>query len=227
MLGIYEVAYIGNKTKLLITSIISIAQAGFTYLTADCIIRYGLTNIHGYVMAGMSYIFNKYNYEPVKFTWQAYIFGTVLTVITTAIFIIINISRKQAIAVALVLIELALALRGSSLYTDAAALGTYRDLTVVGKIEELLYDKNLEDTNRRIIYITDDDFSIISVLQFIMRDEEITLLPLKGSIEEYTNEEINENDIVVLYYRSSFATELEKKYTSYFLNGHFYVFYNL
>jgi hypothetical protein len=211
------------KLKVWVTVGIVIVQALFTYLVIDGIERYGLTNTHGYVIAGISYIYDSKNYEPVKFMWQAFAFGVMLTIIVVIIGSLRNEKMRQIIMTGLIIIEVLLAVRVSSLFTDAAAIGTYRDISVTDKIESLLMD---EVPDRRIIYITEDDNSFISVLQFMMRDVKISLLPIKESFNKYTREEINENDILVLYYKSKFKDEAGRIYSSNFHNGHFYIYYN-
>jgi hypothetical protein len=227
MFGLCELEDMKAKVKVPMTAGITIGiviiQALFTYLVTDGIDRYGLTNMHGYVMAGISYLYDSGNYEPVKFMWQAFAFGVLLTSIVVVIGSLRNEKLQQIMLTGLIIIEILLAIRVSSLFTDAAARGTYRDISVTDKIESLLMD---DVPDRRILYITEDDSSFISVLQFMMRDVEITLLPVKGSLKEYTREEINENDILVLYYQSVFSEEADALYSSNFHNGHFYVFYN-
>jgi hypothetical protein len=221
--GLCEIIDMKAKVKISLTAGIILVQSLFTYIVTQSIERYGLTNLHGYVMAGISYLYNSENYEPVKFMWQAYAFGIAFTILIIVISLIKKDKIKNFLLIGFVVIELILAIRVSTLFTDAAARGTYRDLTIAAKIESLLSDGI---DNRRILYITDEENSFISVLQFMLRDEEITLLPLKGSIEEYTREEMNENDILVLFYRSSFTDEAEKMFSLNMLNGHFYVYYN-
>jgi hypothetical protein len=223
MFGLCELEDMKANVKVPFTVGIVIVQALFTYLVTDGIERYGLTNTHGYVMAGMSYLYDSENYEPAKFMWQAFAFGIILTIIVVVIGSLRNEKMQQIMLTGLIIIELLLAIRVSSLFTDAAARGTYRDIFVTNKIESLLMD---DVPDRRILYITEDDNSFISALQFMMRDVEITLLPVKGSLNEYTREEINENDILVLYYQSVFKEEAENIYTSNFNNGHFSIYYN-
>jgi hypothetical protein len=203
---------------------IVLAQAFLAYMVTDSINRYGLTNIHGYVMVGMSYLYDGNQNEPVKFMWHAYLFGIIITLFIIVVCSVRIEKLRWIMHGVFIVIELILSVRAATLFTDAAAIGTYRDLTISAKIESLLND---DMDNRRIIYITEDDESFISTLQFVMRDEEITLLPLKGSIEEYTREELNESDILVLYYKSIFSDEAGKMFSSSMLNGHFYIYYNM
>jgi hypothetical protein len=224
MLGLCELIDMKSKVKTILTVVIVvIIEAVLTYLATDCIVRYGLWNYHGYVMAGMSYLYDGEYFEPITFMFSAYLFGILLTFIIVVMGAIKKEKIRQIMLIVFMVIELLLATNVSSKFTDAAALGTYRDLTIIDKIESLLND---EIPDRRILYITEDDNSFISVIQFVLRDEEITLLSPRGSIDEYTREEMNDNDILVLYYRSAFAQEAEKLYTCSMLNGHFYIFYN-
>jgi hypothetical protein len=225
--GVYEIRHIGNRTKILSMSIMSVVNACFTYLVTVYIKKYGITSFYGCFVVGMGYLYNQDNFEPVSFMWQTYIFATVVSVIIIAMVTIFKTKGKRAIATIIVIAEICVSLRASSIYIDSSALGNFRDVAVVSKIQNLLNSQNSDNTNRKIIYITDDNSYYVCVLQFMMRDAEITLLPSRDSIEQYTDEELNENDILVLNYKSSFTEEAAKKYTSYFLNGHFYVFYNV
>jgi hypothetical protein len=217
MFGLLELKRMKAKAKTItITGLVAV-QALFTYIVTDGIGRYGLTNMHGYVMTGMSYLYDSQNFEPVKFMWLAFAFGIILTIMVATI------GSAGKVRIGIIAIELLLAIRVSSMFTDAAARATYGDITISDKIESLLMD---EVPDRRILYITEDDNSFISVLQFMMRDEEIVLLPLKGSFNEYTREEMNENDILVLYHKSNLTEEAGNIYASSLNYGHFYVYYN-
>lgn len=199
------------------------AQLPMTMLVIDCVNRYQLTNMHGYVMAGMSYVYDQEHFEAGSFMWRAYGLGILLTCFVLLITARIRTNKIYSFFLVMVIVmEFLLSVRISGMYIDKAAKGTYRDITIVEKIEEL----RREDPERRIVYLLEDEWSFISVLQFMMRDEEIDILPLRDDIEAYSQEELDADDILVLFYQSSFIQEAEKKYTSHLLNGHFYMYYN-
>lgn len=202
---------------------IAAVQLPMTLMAADCVNRHQLTNIHGYVMAGMSYVHNAEHFEAVRFLWTAYGFGILLTCLVT---LVVAGTGKKAryrfVLTMIIIMEFLLSVRISGMYTDAAAEGTYHDLAVAEKIQEL----RAEGPERRIVYLLEDEWSFISVLQFMLRDEKIDILPLRGSIEEYSGEELDTDDILVLFFETGFTQEAEKRYGSHLLRGHFYIYYN-
>lgn len=220
LLGIYEM----TKTKKLIVGTITIAaiQVPMVVMTLYSINQYQLTNIHGYVMIGMGYLLNMVEFEPNSFYWKTYGFLIALTVVMTVITVLARKKSREFILVTIIVLEFLLSVRASSLYINPSSLGAYRDTAIVDKIEQL----REEDSDRRIVYIKEDDSPFISILQFMMRDEDISMLPVREHVEEYTGEEMDSDDIIVLKYDSNYGEEIGKQYLNHFLNGHFDIYYN-
>ena len=220
LLGIYELSK--HKRPFLGAFIISVIQAPLVYGALYTINKYQLTNIHGYVMVGMGYLYGMGEFEPDSFYWKTYGLLIAITVVMTAIIVFSRKKGREFILVAIIVIEFLLSVRASALYINPSGLGAYRDTIIVDRIERL----REEDSDRRIIYIKEDDSPFISILQFMMQDEEIDMIPVKEHVEEYTTEEMDADDIIVLKYDSNYGDEIEKQYSNNLLNGHFVIYYN-
>lgn len=195
------------------------AEAAMTVLVTWSLSTYGQTNMHGYMMIGMSCLMQQDESEPIRLYWQAYGRGAVLTCIVTVCLLWMN--RRKVMEAGMVLIvalELLLAVRAGSLYLDASALGAYRDTKIVQRIELL---QKAQD--REIYYLlTDNDYALISILQFMMRDEEIHII----SKEALAMQRLQEEDLLLSDYRNPLSEELQEKYDAFMVNGHFVLFYN-
>lgn len=220
LLGIYEMI----KTRKLIpgTMIIAAIQAPMVVMALHSINQYQLTNIHGYVMVGMGYLLHIGEFEPNSFYWKTYGFLIILTAVMAFVIALSKKKGREFILVILIVLEFLLSVRASSLYINPSSLGAYRDTAIVDKIEQL----RAEDADRRIVYIKEDDSPFISILQFMMRDEDINMVPVREHVEEYTGEETDSDDIIVLKFDSNYGGEIEKIYSNHLLNGHFVIYYN-
>lgn len=220
LLGIYEM----TKTKKLLwgTIVIAVIQLPLVPMVLYMIQKYQLTNIHGYFMVGISYLHYLKEFEPNSFFWTTYGFLIVLTVLTACMVALSKRKGRELILVFLLVMEFLLSVRASNVYLDSSSLGAYRDTYIVDKIETLKRD----NTDRRIVYIREDDSPFVSIMQFMMRDEEISMIPCRAHIEEYTREEMDADDIIMLKYDSDYTEEIEKQYTNHLLYGHFVIYYN-
>lgn len=201
----------------------ALAQFPLAAAAVGCVERLGLTDIHGYVAVGMSYVEDAAHAQPSAFIWKAYCAGILLTFLTA---LVAWAARRRKghdfLLVSIIVMEFLLSVRLSGLYIDEAARASCRDLTVAGKIQEL----RAEDPERRIVYLREDEWAFISILQFMMRDEQIDILPVRDSIADYPPEELDTRDILVLFFESGSTKEAEERYASHLLNGHFYIYYN-
>ena len=220
LLGLYEM----TKTKKLFigTMIVIFIQLPMVPMVTYCVERYQLTNFHGYIMVGMSYLHGTESVEPTGFFWMTYVLLSGLTMITALVAAMARKKNREVLLILLIVLEFVLSVRASSLYIDASSLGAYRDTMLVTKIERL----QAENKDRRVIYIQEDDSPFISIMQFMMRDTKIEMLDKKAQIEEYTDDEMDLDDIIVLKYDSTYTEEAAKKYNTHLLNGHFVIYYN-
>ena len=83
-----------------------------------------------------------------------------------------------------------------------------------------------ENPEGRILYIDENENTIISIIQFMLRDEDIVVLPKKAALEEYSATEMSPDDMVLIDYRSDYGAVLEKMYNCNVMNGHFILYYN-
>ena len=221
ILGLWEMTA-DHKIMKKVGAII-LLQLPMTWMAVKLIEKYQLTNIHGYVMIGMSYLHYVGEYNPTRLIWLTYLFAIPVTLLIAAI---IKITQKhkewQFLIIMIWVIEIALAMRASTLYLDASAKGAFRDTYIVDKIEELRTD----NADGRLLYIDEEDNTIISILQFMLREEDIIVLPRKDNLESYSEEEMKPQDMVLIDFRSQFGTELSKMYENSTMNGHFILYYN-
>lgn len=217
ILGLIE---IGENVKILQKLVaFLLVEAVMTALVVWSLSTYGQTNMHGYMMIGMSYHHQIEEFEPIRFHWQAYGIGAVLCCIVTAGLLWIN--RRKGMEVCMILVvalEMLLAVRAGTLYLDASALGAYRDTKIVQRIETLQ-----EEQDRDIYYLlTDKDYALISILQFMMRDEDIHII----SKDDLEKQILQEEDLLLSDYRNPLSEMLQEQYDTFMVNGHFVLFYN-
>ena len=219
--GLWELIY-GSRifTKL---GILIAAHLPLTWMAASMIEHYNLTNIHGYVMIGMSFLHHVGDMEPAKMIWRTYLVHIVAAVLVTAAVVRTRRTKKwNFLIIGIWALEIVLAMRASSIYLDVSAKGAFRDTFIVDKIEEL----HTENPEGRILYIDENENTIISIIQFMLRDEDIVVLPKKAALEEYSATEMSPDDMVLIDYRSDYGAELEKMYNCNVMNGHFILYYN-
>lgn len=216
LLGMRE---IGERVKVArSTLVIILLEVVMTALVTWSLYTYGQTNMHGYMMVGMSYVHDIEDFEPISFYWKAMCFGTILTVLVTFVIRIIRKKKHLEIFFLLILtLELLLAVKAGALYLDDSAKGAYRDTKIAERIEKLQ-----EDEERAVYYLHDGDYALISILQFMLRGEDIQIV----SNEEGWQEKLEEEDLLLVDYRSSLAEELQEQYGFYMENGHFILYYN-
>ena len=195
------------------------AEGVMTALVTWSLVTYGQTNIHGYMMVGMSYLHQQNNFEPIHFFWQTFGIGAVLTCIVVLGFVWVKRHKGMEIClILLVALEMLLAVHAGKLYIDDSSLGAYRDTKIVQRIERLQ-----EEQDREIYYLlTDKDYALISILQFMMQDEDIHII----SKDEMEVQKLQEEDLLVSDYRNPLSEILQEQYDSFMVNGHFVLFYN-
>lgn len=195
------------------------AEGVMTALVTWSLVTYGQTNIHGYMMVGMSYLHQQNEFEPIRFYWQTFGMGVVLTCIV--VLGLVWVKRHKGMEICLILLvalEMLLAVHAGKLYIDDSSLGAYRDTKIVQRIERLQ-----EEQDREIYYLlTDKDYALISILQFMMQDEDIHII----SKDEMEVQKLQEEDLLVSDYRNPLSEILQEQYDSFMVNGHFVLFYN-
>lgn len=198
------------------------AHALMTWLTIYEIDRYQITNIHGYVMVGISYLHNLLPYTTKNFFWSACLFGFVLMAIITGILWIAKKKNMPFLIAGIILIEFLLFARATQIYMEDSTLGAYRDTVMTEKIQELLE----REEDRRVIYLQENDATFISSIQFLLMEEKVRLVRAKENMQEYTAEEIDDNDLILINYYSDYGEKLETLYRNDMVEGRFRLFYN-
>ncbi|MBQ2922727.1 MAG: hypothetical protein IJE60_06570 [Tyzzerella sp.] len=217
VLGLIEISENSKVYRKLVAFLT--AEGVMTALVTWSLVTYEQTNIHGYMMVGMSYLHQQNNFEPIHFFWQTFGIGAVLTCIVVLGFVWVKRHKGMEIClILLVALEMLLAVHAGKLYIDDSSLGAYRDTKIVQRIERLQ-----EEQDREIYYLlTDKDYALISILQFMMRDEDIHII----SKEEMKTQKFQEEDLLVSDYRNPLSEILQEQYDSFMVNGHFVLFYN-
>lgn len=210
-----------RKTGIKI-SLIIFAQSLMTYLAIYEIDRYHIINMHGYVMVGMSYLYDVFAYTTKNFFWSTFIFESILLIIVAVIIRTAGKKKLPFLMTAVILMEFLLFARASQLYLDSSGLGAFRDTVMTEKIEQL----QQREENRRIIYLQENDDAFISSIQFLMPEEKIEIVPAKENVQDYTLDEMDENDLILISYNSSYGEKLEELYQNSMLEGRFKLYYN-
>lgn len=189
-----------------------------TILVTWSLYTYGQTDIEGCMIVGMGYLYHPENFEPIRFYWLALLLGIILTVSVTLILNKVGKNRSwEFLLVFVIAIELILAERAGALYLDSSALGAYRDTKIAQKIEQLG-----EMKDREVYYLHGDNDALISIVQFMLRDEDIIVLREENMLQE----KLGQEDLLLIDYRNPLAEELQKQYDSFIGNGHFILYYN-
>lgn len=219
LLMILGLKAIWEKARIYIgVIVILLTEVLMTALVTWSLYTYGQTNMHGYMMVGMSYMHEPESFEPVSFYWQALLLGAILTMFVSLMIRQISRYKNMEIFMLLILVlELLLTTRAGALYLDDSARGAYRDTKIVKKIEQLRADED-----REIFYLHEGDYALISILQFMLRDEDIRIVQEDKALKE----ELGAEDLLLVDYRNPLAEELQEQYESFMENGHFILYYN-
>lgn len=220
VLMIFGIREVSRTAKLIHDCLILLGmETLMTGMVVWSLTMYGQTNIHGYMMVGMSYMHDLNHFEPIPFFWKALGLGIVLTIGVTLIIRLANRCRGMEVVMTLILIlEFALMLRAGSLYLDNSARGAYRDTRIAERIEEL------EQEHTREIYycLSDNSYELISIMQFMLRERDIQIIDR----DMLSEDKIDSQAILLIDYRDPMKEALEEKYDKYLENGHFTMFYN-
>lgn len=198
--------------------IIALAELLAMPVVINCIKSNSLTDFQGYFMAGIGYLYQRGNFEPIRFYWQTYGLCILLMLVMTAMIRYTGWKKERNYILMLALIlQIGLAVRLSIAYTDAFNQAAYRDSVMADKLEQL-------KEGRRIVYLESNGLPLIDIMQFMMRDTDIIVLPQKTTVAEYTGE-LQESDLVLVNGDSSYCGELEQQYERMDVYGHFALFY--
>lgn len=200
-----------------------VATVPLVIISNNVVIQKGLTKYCASMSVGMSYMSKLFTSESNNRIWLGYVFGCIVTLV---IFALIALYRKKKgrvyITCVLLMIEIALAVRAGYVSIKPASIGAYRDSYTLERIKELKNDNE----KRRLVYIAGETDDYIENMQFMLRDEKITVYEKEKYISDELIKQLSETDIVLIYYEDDIQEIVEKNYEQSYVYGRFAMYYN-
>lgn len=220
MMGIKELgskAVSAKRTMCRIAVMLEL-EAVMTWLVTVSLNENGQTSFFGNTICGISWLYNPQDFEPVSYYWKVYLTGAVLTVaVSMGIWWTGRRRGREILLMLLVTMQIVIGIRLSSMYIDDSRLGCFRDTL----LREVIYELNPEGS-REVYYSTEGNaFGNIGILQFMMRDTPIHIVKT-----DYDLDSQNEEDLLLIDFRSDQGEALAEKYDSHLTSGHFALYYN-
>ena len=220
MMGIKELcskAVSAKRTMCRIAVMLEL-EAVMTWLVTVSLNENGQTSFFGNTVCGISWLYNPQDFEPVSYYWKAYLAVAVLTVaVCMGIWWTGRRRGREILLMLLVTMQILTGIRLSSMYIDDSRLGCFRDTL----LREVIYELNPEGS-REVYYSTEGNaFGNIGILQFMMRDTPIHIVKT-----DYDLDSQNEEDLLLIDFRSDQGEALAEKYDSHLTSGHFALYYN-
>lgn len=220
MMGIKELgskAVSAKRTMCRIAVMLEL-EAVMTWLVTVSLNENGQTSFFGNTICGISWLYNPQDFEPVSYYWKVYLTGAVLTVaVCMGIWWTGRRRGREILLMLLVTMQIVIGIRLSSMCIDDSRLGCFRDTL----LREVIYELNPEGS-REVYYSTEGNaFGNIGILQFMMRDTPIHIVKT-----DYDLDSQNEEDLLLIDFRSDQGEALAEKYDSHLTSGHFALYYN-
>ena len=220
MMGIKELgskAVSAKRTMCRIAVMLEL-EAVMTWLVTVSLNENGQTSFFGNTICGISWLYNPQDFEPVSYYWKVYLTGAVLTVaVCMGIWWTVRRRGREILLMLLVTMQIVIGIRLSSMCIDDSRLGCFRDTL----LREVIYELNPEGS-REVYYSTEGNaFGNIGILQFMMRDTPIHIVKT-----DYDLDSQNEEDLLLIDFRSDQGEALAEKYDSHLTSGHFALYYN-
>lgn len=220
MMGIKELgskALSAKRTMCRIAVMLEL-EAVMTWLVTASLNENGQTSFFGNTICGISWLYNPQDFEPVSYYWKVYLTGAVLTVaVCMGIWWTVRRRGREILLMLLVTMQIVIGIRLSSMCIDDSRLGCFRDTL----LREVIYELNPEGS-REVYYSTEGNaFGNIGILQFMMRDTPIHIVKT-----DYDLDSQNEEDLLLIDFRSDQGEALAEKYDSHLTSGHFALYYN-
>lgn len=220
MMGIKELgskALSAKRTMCRIAVMLEL-EAVMTWLVTVSLNENGQTSFFGNTICGISWLYNPQDFEPVSYYWKVYLTGAVLTVaVCMGIWWTGRRRGREILLMLLVTMQIVIGIRLSSMYIDDSRLGCFRDTL----LREVIYELNPEGS-REVYYSTEGNaFGNIGILQFMMRDTPTHIVKT-----DYDLDSQNEEDLLLIDFRSDQGEALAEKYDSHLTSGHFALYYN-
>lgn len=174
--------------------------------------KYYQDGINPWMILGISYGYNRENFEPLSFYLFAFVIGIVGTVFVWSIFNFAKKKKNIYLFLFIMALELLLALRLQMCLADAPQLGNYRDTKL---IEEILDEKPLHP---RTVYLHIGESTAGQRLQFGLQKETV-------EVESQVDQLLPE-DLVITADDSPEIDKLKEMYKNWRIMGHLSMFYN-
>ena len=208
------------KTIWAATVALAVAQMVVTFLVVRQIMDTGAENFHGYFMVGIGYLYEKAGFQADSFYRNAWLLCEVLTLFVTAVVLFCrNIKKRQYFIIALVIMELIMAMQADTIYLEPFKKAAFRDSRMVDKINAL------QENGRRVVYMDDVFPPYIGIIQFMDREMDIQVMEPRGSMHAY-GKDIGADDILIFAFDDVLLQEWEEQYTQKDVYGHFALLYD-
>lgn len=203
------------------TAVSAAGTAIFT-LIAVCVVKgseTGMTNVHGYMMIGMSYMLEE-DGRLTGFLWKAWVLGAMLMAAVSLIAVLYRKKRHMKwFLLLLIILQIGLGLQAGEHYIYNGNSYGYGDVRMADKVKELAASEP-----DRIIFINEGGTPYIEQVQFRLRERKVEVWDLQ-ELEQGWNS-IQETDIVLLEAESRYKEKLETKFEKSWEDGHLYLYYN-
>lgn len=180
----------------------------------------GMTNIHGYMMVGMSYMLKEDGSRLTVYLWKAWAFGALLMGAVTLITVLYR--KKQHmnwLLMVLIILEIGLGLQAGEHYIYNGNSFGYGDVRMADKVKELT-----ESESDRIIFINEGGTPYIEQVQFRLRERKVEVWDQQDLEKEWGS--LQEKDKVLVEAESQYKERLETKFEKNWEDGHLYLYYN-
>lgn len=209
-----------TRIVLLVTGIFAVIHMTVIWLVVCQIENTGSKQFLGYFMVGISYLYDGISFETGRFYAGVWLIGELLTLIVTVLILFGRSSvRRRYVLAVLAVIELMLAVRSDNLYLMPFKNAAFRDSRLAEKIAAM------DDDDRKLIYMDNDERAYVGILQFMMRDTDIHVLERRDSVSDY-DEDVSEGDILIFAFDDQFISEWIGEYSHEDTYGHFTLLYN-
>jgi len=218
LLGMYQLWQSSGNVRRCIrkTAGIAVSCLVMTGIMEWSIISHKLTNLHeGYFIAGISYLLHFSDFEPSSYFWKACVFGLMgLAALLGIVIFARRYKRTEWILLLVVVGQMFLGILLNEQYTYSYNNATYRNTKLVEELK-----KGTEEGRRIVSYGNSGDDAFISMIQFLLRDQVIVLIP------EGQEEKLLDTDMVIISDRPGETGFLEEKYTEKEAYGSFWFYY--
>lgn len=179
----------------------------------------GMTNVHGYMMIGMSYMLEEGG-RLTGFLWKAWILGAVLMAVVSLIAVLYRKKRHMKwFLLLLIILQIGLGLQAGEHYIYNGNSYGYGDVRMADKVKELAASEP-----DRIIFINEGGTPYIEQVQFRLRERKVEVWDLQELEQEWDS--IQDTDKVLLEAESQYKEKLETKFEKSWEDGHLYLYYN-